>query len=214
MVEPLLILDSRERFRPCAVGTLYDVGATVGGEPIDLAALPNDPAARIVIPEGVTQPDVAPVGYRRLVDGGSLWWVQCWFFYLSNPKRYAGFGEHEGDWEMVQFGCRDPERNVPILATYSQHGGGEKREFWRVELDDGHPLVYVARDSHAMYFGPHQDVTDQADGKGSRLAMMWHEFGMWAEFPGRWGNSDNSPGPLMTRRAWQAAHAWHGQARG
>jgi hypothetical protein len=116
---------------------------------------------------------------------------------------------------MVQFGCRDPECNVPILATYSQHGGGEKREYWRVELDAGRPVVYCARDSHANYFGPHQDVTDQADGKGERLGTIeWREFGDWAEFPGRWGNSDNSPGPLTTRRAWQAAHAYHSQARG
>jgi hypothetical protein len=155
-----------------------------------------------------------PVGYYRVKDAGSLWWHQFWTFWLFNPKKYAGFGEHEGDWEMVQFGCRDPEGNVPILASYSQHDGGEKREYWRVELVNTTPKVYVARDSHANYFGVHQDVTDQADGKGDALALDWRPFGAWADWPGKWGNSENSPGPLSTRRVWQAPHAWHGQARG
>jgi hypothetical protein len=217
MIEPLLVLDSRELWLPCAVDTLLECGATVG--PLSLKSLGQLAGAAagdtIDMPKMV-QPDVPPVGYHRVKDGGSLWWHQFWTWWLYNPKRYAGFGEHEGDWEMVQLGCRDPEGNVPILMTFSQHGGGEKREFWRTELGPGgRPFVYVARDSHAGYPGQHRDVTDIADGKGKMLVEMeWREFGDWASYPGRWGNSENSPGPLTTRRAWVAPHAYHAQARG
>jgi hypothetical protein len=157
--------------------------------------------------------DLPVVGYRRSVAGGGLYWHQFWTWWLYNPKKYAGFGEHEGDWEMVQFGCTDEAGDHPVLASYAQHGGGEKREFWRVSLDGDMPIAYVARDSHAAYFKPERDVTDTADGAGEHLDMAWRDFGPWADWSGRWGNSDNSPGPLPPRRAWRAAHAWHGQAR-
>lgn len=213
MITPALVLDSRERWRPCSVETIIQVGATVNGQPADLDALPVA-GGKIDFPKDMTQPDVPTVGYMRTVQAGGLFWFQYWSFWLYNPKRYVVTGEHEGDWEMVQFGCVDEDGEYPVLVTCSQHDGGEKREHWRVELLHGQPKIYVARDSHANYFAAHQDVTDQADGKGEELVMAWLEFGRWAEWSGRWGNSDNSPGPLSTRRAWQAPHAWHGQARG
>lgn len=216
MIAPMLVLDSREQWWPCAVETILEVGARFGDGTTILNLDELQGRDRLDFPKDMTQPDVPAVGYHRVKDAGSLWWHQFWFFYLFNPKVYAGFGAHEGDWEMVQFGCRDPEGNVPILATYSQHDGGERREFWRVELGvENRPGVYVARDSHANYFSQHRDVTDQADGKGRALATIeWREFGSWADWNGKWGNSDNSPGGLAPRRAWQAPHAYHSQARG
>jgi hypothetical protein len=213
VVTPVLRLDSRESWRPCAVETIMQVGAKMNGYPVDLSSLPAA-GGKIDFPKDMAQPEAPPIGYRRVVDGGGLWWFQYWTWWLYNPKVYAGFGAHEGDWEMVQLGCRDPDGNVPILMTFSQHDGGAKREFWSVELDDGHPVVYVARDSHANYPTPTRDVTDQADGGGDPLELVWHDFGPWTDWPGKWGNSENSPGPLSTRRAWQAPHAYHSQARG
>ncbi len=220
MIAPVLLLDSREAWRPVSVDTLTIVGAKVRrakGEDAPLVGLGQltDDATRIDLPQGLKQPSAPLVGYHRVVKAGGLWWHQFWTWWLYNPKRYAGFGEHEGDWEMVQLGCVDEAGDLPVLMTCSQHDGGEKREFWRCELDTTRPKVWVARDSHANYFGAHQDVTDQADGKGEALASIdWWEFGSWATWPGKWGNSENSPGQLSTRRAWQAPHAWHGQARG
>jgi hypothetical protein len=217
VITPALVFDSRERWLPVAVETIVEAGAKLNGVPIaDVSELTADGQAsdRLDFPREMKPLNDTPVGYHRVVDGGSLWWHQFWLFYLYNPKVYAGFGAHEGDWEMVQLGCRDPGGDVPILMTFSQHDGGEKREFWRTELSHGHPLVYVARDSHANYPGPHKDVTDIADGGMGEVAVQWREFGPWAAWPGTWGNSDNSPGPLTTRRAWQAPHAYHAQARG
>jgi len=148
------------------------------------------------------------------MQGGGLYWQQFWTWWPYNPKKYAGFGEHEGDWEFCQLGTVDVDGEDPILMTCSQHDGGEKREYWRCNLEHGRPLVQVARGSHANYFEAGSDVTDQRDGKGQILDLEWHEFDTWAAWPGQWGNSSNSPGPLATRRAWMAPHAWHGQARG
>jgi hypothetical protein len=211
MHEPILILDSLEQWQPEPVddslapygyiwnGTdwLYD------GTPVNTIDLPPDMPNDLGLPL---------VGYNRVVQGGGLDWHQYWTWWRYNPKVYAGRGEHEGDWEMIQIGC---VADRPILVTCSQHDGGEKREHWRVDLDkDLRPLIYVARDSHANYFAPTRDVTDIADGQGLQLALEWRPFETWTQWPGRWGNSKNSPGPLSTRRAWKAPHAWHGQARG
>jgi hypothetical protein len=219
MITPLLILDSREKWRPTAVETILEVGATINGYPVEFETLPAL-GGKIDFPKGMTHPKDAPlVGYHRMVGAGGLFWHQFWTWWLYNPKKYVGVGEHEGDWEMIQFACTDAEGWHPVLATCSQHSAGEKREYWRVEIGqwgDAHdkPRFFVARDSHANYFGVHSDVTDQADGEGPLLDPEWREFGGWADWKGKWGNSDNSPGPLPTRRAWQAPHAWHAQARG
>jgi hypothetical protein len=217
MRTPLLILDSRERWRPVPVEALAEAGATVGagGKVVDVDHLP-EAGGRINLPPDADQPWNANwVGYWRKATGGGLTWFQFWTFWLYNPKTYAGVGAHEGDWELVQLGCTDEMGDRPVLMTCSQHDGGEKREFWRVTLDEKRPVVYVARDSHANYFAPERDVTDVADGLGERLELIeWREFGPWASWPGQWGNSRNSPGPLSSRRAWLSPHAWHGQARG
>lgn len=210
MLEPAFVLDSREAWRPVAVEeSLAALGYTWGGGDWLREGKPTP----LDLPSGLRQPaDLSIVGYHRVAEGGGLRWHQFWTWWLHNPKTYAGVGEHEGDWEMVQLGCDAEDR--PILMTCSQHSGGEKREFWRVALADGHPLVYVARDSHANYFAPTRDVTDVADGKGVTLTVEWRDFGSWASWAGPWGHSDNSPGGLSSRRAWKAPHAWHGQARG
>jgi hypothetical protein len=211
---PVLILDGRERWRPVPVETIETAGATIGGKRLDLDHLPAA-GGSIDLPAILTQPDAPLVGYHRAVKGGGLVWHQFWTWWLYNPKTYAGRGAHEGDWELVQLGCADDAGDRPVLVTCSQHSGGEKREFWRVSLHEKRPKVFVARDSHANYFAPERDVTDVADGRGPVLAdIEWREFGPWAAWPGRWGNSNNSPGPLSSRRAWVAPHAWHGQARG
>jgi hypothetical protein len=213
MISPLLVLDSREMWYPTEVEAIYQVDAKVDGAPADLANLPD--GGRIDFPPDMAQPDTPVVGYHRVVKAGGLFWHQFWLWYLYNPKKYAGFGEHEGDWEMVQIGCVDEFGEGPILITCSQHDSGEKREFWRTELGvENRPAIYVARDSHANYFAPQRDVTDQVDGKGKQLLQVdWRQFGSWVNWNGKWGNSSNSPGPLTTRRAWTAPHAWHGQAR-
>ena len=125
----------------------------------------------------------------------------------------AGFGEHEGDWELRQLGCPDQAGNDPILMTFSQHGGGAKREFWSVELIHGQPVVTSPCDCHANYPTP-IPMTDQADGDGEALQPLWRDFGELGRLPGPWGNSENCPDGLSAQTRVAAPHAWHSQARG
>jgi hypothetical protein len=209
MIVPVYRLDSEEHWLPVGV---EDSLAAVG-----VSCPPLLDGQNLNLPPSMKQPEQLPaVTYHRCVEGGGLYWHQFWTWWLYNPKKYAGTGNHEGDWEMVQLGCVDLAGDDPILMTCSQHGGGEKREYWRVELASGvRPIVYVARDSHANYFAPHKDVTDIANGTGIDLAaIQLRDFEAdWMNWMGRWGNSTNSPGPLTPRRAWRAPHAYHSQAR-
>jgi hypothetical protein len=214
MLAPLLRLDSWEQWLPVSVeDSLARLGYTWSHA---TWCTPDGPVSRLDFPDVMPEDfaDLPVVGYHRMVPGGGLYWHQFWTWWVYNPKTYVGRGEHEGDWELVQLGCTDEAGEHPVLMTCAQHSGGEKREFWRVELSVGEPMAYIARDSHAAYFTTMRDVTDVADGTGALLAVSWREFGPWAHWTGQWGNSSNSPGPLSTRRAWSAPHAWHGQARG
>jgi hypothetical protein len=217
MIAPIFKLNTRERFRPQPVETAEQF-ATIGGAPVDLAHLP--PAGGWMdFPDGLRDPNDTPVvGYHRMVEAADLAWHQFWLWYLYNPWAVAGFGRHEGDWEFVQLGCVDAEGDRPVLMTASQHRGGQKREFWRCELDGGRPVIYVALGSHANFFAPVEHGEDVANGRGTRLDQVeWREFGPWATWRGKWGNSrgsgrsPDSPGSQGER--WHMPQVFHGNSR-
>jgi hypothetical protein len=158
-VAPIFVLDSHEAWRPVPVedslerlGYVWEHGegfVNKAGQKVDRLDFPQN-----LDPQRFS--DLPLVGYHRTVEGAPLKWHQFWFWYIYNPKMYAGYGEHEGDWEMCQIGCDLTVFEHPILMTLSQHSGGEKREFWRVEADPPktsphRSVIYIARDSHAAY---------------------------------------------------------------
>jgi hypothetical protein len=220
---PVFLLDSHEHFQPIAVESVEEVPATIvlpgagekDGGPVKLDALPPL-GGRMNFPpnpreqEERLRPKFGGVAYRREVEDGGLTWIQYWLWYLYNPKEYVlphlDIGVHEGDWEFVQVGYKDGE---PWGMTVSQHHSGGRREWKKVEQRDGRPVVYVARDSHANYFEPVDDIEeieDDANGKGTPLPELeWRSFGPWATWYGRWGNSTGkgtspqSPGQQCAR---------------
>ena len=216
MITPIFKLDSSEKWRPQPVETAERFGR-IGGQPFQLAALP--PAGgRMDFPAGMTDPTDTPVaGYHRAVQKANLYWHQFWLWYLYNPWEVLGIGKHKGDWEFVQIATIDAAGQKPVLMTASQHHSGEKREFWRCEVVDGRPVVYVAIGSHANYFTPGDRGDDSADGQGRELDIIdWRDFGPWATWPGLWGNSTgagrspDSPGNQHPR--WDRPHIFHSQA--
>jgi len=227
---PIFLLDSNEKFEPIAVESVEHADAVIidpngkdTGLPVSLAALPPkggrmnfppDPEAQ----EDKLRPQFGRVGYHRTLTGGGLVWNQYWLWYLYNPKVFvAAAGNHEGDWEFVQIGS---VADTPVCMTNSQHKSGSARMWWDVELRDGRPVVYVAVGSHANYFAPVSDIPeigDDGDGAGETLdALDWREFGAWARWPGRWGNSSGagesplSPGAQGAR--WSAPEKYHSHA--
>jgi hypothetical protein len=131
--------------------------------------------------------------YWRFKQDGDTTYLQYWFWLYYNPKDVAGRGRHEGDWEMIQVRL---EKERPVCVVYAQHAHATKLSWDRVQHhgnEGTHPIVYVAAESHASYFeaGTHPAFgrADNAYGDGPRIVPELEEFGPWAEWPGRWGNS-------------------------
>jgi hypothetical protein len=225
VIAPVFVFDSREQWRPVGVEeSLLATGVTFGHDFPD--TLVGALEGRIDFPPDMKQPDLPPVGYHRIQQGGGLYWHQFWFWYLYNPWDVAGIGRHEGDWEFVQIGCTDREGDHPVLVTCSQHHTGGKREYWAAELTNDptpQPYVYVALGSHATYFAPGTQGggIDHCDAQGpvihgnNTYDIEWRLFGSWASWPGRWGNSDTSPqSPACQVKRWRTPHLFHSEARG
>lgn len=88
--------------------------------------------------------------YGRAVQVGEERYLQYWQFYVFNDW----YNRHEADWELVVVRVgRAGDGWAPIGAAYSSHFGGHWRPSGEVQWRDGtHPVVYVARGSHAQYF--------------------------------------------------------------
>ena len=88
--------------------------------------------------------------YGRVVPKDDDRYLEYWQFYVFNDWH----NRHEADWELVVIRVSRGERGwVPRAAAYSSHYGGHWRNWEDLESRDGeHPLVYVARGSHAQYF--------------------------------------------------------------
>jgi hypothetical protein len=152
----------------------------------------------------VARPDLKNRIFGHAVEQNGRLWLQYWFWYFYNDYSLAlGAGLHEGDWEMVQLRMHDDE---PDVAVYAQHVYAEKRAWPDVEREDGRPVVYVARGSHASYFEAGFHTTegwyDLADGKRPApeltLEILEGEGPGWARWPGRWGDTQpRLPGGLQ-----------------
>ncbi len=153
---------------------------------------------------------MVPTVYARVTGHLSYTVVQYWFYYPFND---GPLNSHEGDWEMVQVLLEGEE---PVSAAYSQHFSGQKAAWRQVLLRKGHPVVYVARGSHANYFRAYQGVlgvqNDDVSGLGPTLEPDDYQLVLlgeldshpadqrWLLFSGRWGEWGEAQDQLMGRR--------------
>jgi hypothetical protein len=162
-----------------------------------------------------SQPANANRAYARITsgpNGGQT--LQYWLFYYFNfHPEITDEGDHEGDWEMVQFEL--DARGVPIRAAYSQHLAGERCDWENVEqTTTGRPIAYVARGSHASYFRqghrmpkPWAPLGDEADGNGTPQIPSITQINdppRWLSWPGRWGEGGAPPGPARQGDKWDS----------
>lgn len=108
---------------------------------------------------------------RVVHDSDGRLWLQYWFFYYYNDQDILGIGDHEGNWEGVQYRLK-PDLTGPDEATYSQHTDAEaERCPWSLVRKESvveggvtreAPLVYVAALSQASYFVPGSHVRNSA----------------------------------------------------
>jgi hypothetical protein len=251
---PILRFDRQYDFRPTSVvAVLENAGNLLRSRYGELIARAgSDPALSVELlcryPEGLTaaaedsncmSPDVVGDFRRMEAEGGpgcvygraledrGRTWLQYWFWLLYNPKNLFGFGKHEGDWEMVQYGL-GPDGEIE-LATCAQHEAGEagrRRDIEFAERDGRpHPVVYVAPLSHASYFEarthPYPIGIDHPYGDGPEAFPPVEPFGAWVDWPGRWGNSDRAvlglgrapAGPRFQTGKWKSPERFHSKSR-
>lgn len=128
--------------------------------------------------------------------------IQYWLFYAYNN---GPLNDHQSDIEVVEV-FLDSGGN-PTQALYSQHLAGENAAWSDVEVQNGHPVVYVALGSHANYFRSYQGKVgienDVVNAGGltltpDQLALVTlydppnrPADQSWLTFPGRWGYTGN-----------------------
>jgi hypothetical protein len=95
--------------------------------------------------------------YGRVLRTDNRVVVQYWYFYYDDFYSYTPtvsnfiWQEHEGDWEVVNV-VLDADED-PLFVGYSQHCLGTRRSWAKTPRWSGrHPIVFVARGSHANYF--------------------------------------------------------------
>ncbi|MEA2355178.1 MAG: Vacuolar protein sorting-associated protein 62 [Solirubrobacteraceae bacterium] len=145
-----LALDCPAGNRPCAhPRTGQPAGPPVVNEPAGGAAY-----VRVV--------HMHPSGPERSVNrfGDLSILIEYWLFYYYDEWESPVFAglltqRHEGDWEVVTVGLSNRR---PLFVGYSEHCGGTWEGWPAVAVSDNpgfttptHPLVAVARGSHANY---------------------------------------------------------------
>lgn len=147
-------------------------------------------------------PELGYTVYARVTEELNHYIVQYWMFYAYND---GDVNQHEGDWELIEVVLDSSGK--PMYAVYSQHQTRQRADWGLVEkTEDTHPVVYVARGSHANYFRPYQGsfglASDVVGSDGIRLypadyeLVALGEIGSgnpdvsqdWLGFGGRWGD--------------------------
>jgi hypothetical protein len=145
--------------------------------------------------------------------------VQYWYFYYDDFYSYTSppsdfiWQAHEGDWEVVNV-VLDADEN-PLYVGYSQHCLGERRAWAKTPRWQGHhPLVYVARGSHANYFEPGVHAWNAACLPSSVLAFF---AGAGLPLPDDYAEAGSVAGPAVLgaeatgiQRVTDSAPAWIG----
>ena len=154
--------------------------------------------------------EIQPTVYARVSVESTYTVIQYWLYYPFND---GPLNNHEGDWEMVQVTLEDGD---PLSASYSQHFSGQVADWEDVLKRDEHPVVYVARGSHANYFRSYQGVlgiqSDELSGSGPTLGPDDYELKVvgelstqlpedaWLKYAGKWGEWGEDEDALRGRR--------------
>jgi hypothetical protein len=127
--------------------------------------------------------------------------IEYWFQYLYNDF----YDKHEADWEGVTVFLHGTS---PLGVSYSAHQGRRWAQWTSQSTQNGtHPIVYVARGSHANYskrgryrvrvcwnlHGRHCALTPKADvasGTGAKLAPSGYDLEQLGGkgYTGDWGS--------------------------
>jgi hypothetical protein len=236
---PVLRLASGERYRPLRLedyltsivlrsgspphGTIAQTKPTLFSLPVTSSptyldirdAQPNSQASKYrLIEQQLRLARPRPTVYFHLAyqPGQRRVAIEYWLLYLYNDF----YDQHEADWEGVTVVL---ENGVPLGAAYSQHQGRKWITWPALPKTVTHPVVYVARGSHADYpkagrysirvcwttrYGRRCSPTprvDVADGDGASLKPAAYDLQPFAGtgYKGSWGSGTYILGVGPTR---------------
>lgn len=161
--------------------------------------------------------------FYAITEHGGFTEINYWTFYGFDPKStVASAIQHQGDWEHIVV-LVDSDRSLHSVRYYG-HGCDDPFDLLASDpnlmlVDETHPVVLVARGSHASW--PHErglgitgwpgcgisGTTDETAVSGGKVLRSW-ESGVveataqdWYGFGGRWGDTalsgvDNKHGPV------------------
>ena len=147
--------------------------------------------------------------YAKVVETFEFYYISYYMIFLSNPGYsiccWKDVGGHKYDLEHITIKVNKVD-NVLTTCFFSAHDDGEMHPLKNIELQEGHPVVYIAKDSHATYnkSGTHFRIWFAANDKcGKHITMRQnlHLLGMesWENFTGRMSQDGGS---LMCTRRW------------
>jgi hypothetical protein len=132
--------------------------------------------------QNLSAADRTPTYHGRAFYDDQFLVLQYWFFYPINDFKtsHGGVNDHEGDWEGVSLffpAAGGPTVAVvapsddwlPLKLLAAAHEGTAPRDWGAIEKQQGHPVFYVARGSHATYYEKGKHFPDQADGQGLKV---------------------------------------------
>jgi hypothetical protein len=176
------------------------------------------------------RPGYANKVHGRIVEEPGDTWLQYWFFMYYDDPGFLDLGRHEGDMEMIQVHL--DSAGQPDIVTYAQHRSGLRAPWDEVELQNGAPVVFSARGTHASMmrggtqFSERSFIPDHNDGLGPRVQLELVEISEtdtpWAFWPGNWGGTKpkirilgkegieaNSPFAMGAHPAWKKPTAFN-----
>jgi hypothetical protein len=171
--------------------------------------------------------------YGRVVHQGDRTVIQYWLNYYFNNHPMLS---HEGDWELIEVELDSDGQ--PARVSASQHAYGKIRRWRDMETRSGHPVIYVAKGSHANYFDPGDHsielggiptpvAVDETDGLATGRVMETAVMPLpgtafdipgfkWLNFKGSWGEENGNPagdaplGPVWSGDRWNRPFSWEG----
>jgi hypothetical protein len=195
--------------------SLFSLPTGAGSFYLDVAgAEPNAHASRYAVLERrleAARPQATIYWHIARQPGAGRVAIEYWFFYLYNDF----YDRHEADWEGATVILQD---NQPLGISYSAHQGRRWSTWTPQTTSSTHPIVYVARGSHANYpkpgrygvrvcwmlHGHHCTPTpkiDDANGAGATLNPTTYQLQELGGTPysGSWGSGTYILGIGRTR---------------
>jgi hypothetical protein len=180
------------------------------------------PASTVQCYDPASQGPSVVYGRYEVIAGTTV--LSYWLFYEHNFWSHpalpfgAAWQAHEGDWEVVHIVLDD--KRTPVEVAVSQHCTGQRRAWDDVPKAPGtdHPIVFVARGSHASYFTPgvhpfapacvppqarplnpvDVNVPGVSLGPGTTAIELVHDQSpRWLRFPGTWGETQYLAAPAF-----------------